>query len=55
MFSKYLNSATAPAAQNLFKGGHQHWASQIRGYASKEGATGLPAQHHGGNIATLPP
>ena len=52
--AKYLNNAAGITTQNISKGGRERWPNQLRGYASKGGATGLAAQHHGNNIATYP-
>jgi DNA modification methylase len=52
--AKYLNDAAGIATQNVSKGGRERWPNKLRGYASKDGDTGLPAQHHGSNIPTLP-
>jgi len=51
---KYLNDATGITTQNVSKCGRERWPNKLRGYVSKDGDTGLPAQHHGNNIPTLP-
>ena len=51
---KYADNGTGIGAQTISKGGRQRWANAIRGYVTKDDATGLPAQHHGSNIAMLP-
>ena len=52
--AKYLTNGTGIGIQNVSKGGRERWPNKMRGCATKEGGTGLPEQHHGGNIATLP-
>jgi DNA modification methylase len=46
--------STALNIQSFAKKGHERWASKIRGYATKEGDTGLFPNRHGSNIPTLP-
>ena len=48
--AKYLNNATGIGTQNVSKGGRERWPNKLRGHVSKAGTTGLPEQHHGGNI-----
>jgi DNA modification methylase len=52
--AKYINNGTGIGVQNVSRGGRERWPNQLRGYVSKDGTTGLPEQHHGSNIATLP-
>ena len=52
--AKYLNNAAGISTQSVSKGGRERWPNKLRGYVTKDGDTGLPAQHHGDNILTLP-
>lgn len=52
--AKYLNNAAGITTQNVSKGGRERWPNKLRSYVSKDGGTGLPAQHHGSNIPMLP-
>jgi len=52
--AKYLNNAAGISTQNISKGGRERWPNKLRGYTTKEGNTGIPDQHHGSSIATLP-
>jgi DNA modification methylase len=51
---KYLNNNTGVAVQTVSKGGRERRPNKMRGYVSKDGDTGFPAQHHGNNIPMLP-
>jgi len=52
--SKYNSGVSNISVQGLFKSGHERWPNKLRGYVSKDGETGFPAQHHGSNIPMLP-
>ena len=52
--AKYISNGTGIGAQTISKGGRQRWANMIRGYATKNGDTGIAAQHHGSNIRMQP-
>ena len=52
--AKYLSNGTGIGTQNVSKGGRERWPNKLRGHVSKEGLTGLPEQHHGGNIRITP-
>ncbi|MDR0206055.1 MAG: site-specific DNA-methyltransferase [Bacteroidales bacterium] len=52
--AKYLNDAAGIATQNVSKGGRERWPNKQRGFSTKDGDTGFPAQHHGSNIPMLP-
>jgi DNA modification methylase len=54
---KYAGNGTGIGVNSLADGVHERWPNRIpvvRGYATKDNSTGLAAQHHGSNIATLP-
>ncbi|MCL2040871.1 MAG: hypothetical protein FWG84_02370 [Bacteroidales bacterium] len=54
--AKYASNGTGIGVQNVSKGGRVRWPNTlpVRGHVSKEGLTGLPEQHHGGNIRITP-
>lgn len=53
---KYAGGGVGMHVQPFAAGAHERWPHRMpaRGYSSKDGATGLPAQHHGSSIATMP-
>jgi len=51
---KYAENYTGLNQQSFASNGHERWPNKIRGYAEKEGQTGLPSSYHGSSIATYP-
>jgi len=47
---KYAGNGAGFGVQSLSKGGCERWPNTIRGYAEKNGDTGLSEQYHGTNI-----
>jgi site-specific DNA-methyltransferase (cytosine-N4-specific) len=51
---KYSEGSTELLQQTFAARAHERWPHKTRGYATKEGETGLFPSHHGGSIPTYP-